>query len=278
MPPGWHAACAGGRMRIVVALLLSLLASPALAQQGLLCRSAIQAAEREAGLPAHLLTAIARVESGRRDPETGAFHPWPWTINAEGRGQFFPTRAAAVAAVQQLWAQGVRSIDVGCMQINLRHHPNAFANLELAFDPLTNARYAARFLTELNSSRNDWTRAASAYHSATPEFADPYRQRVMAAWVDEQARPFPRVTMLASGAAAVPVRGQIPRPAGGGGQMLSNGADRIGVPNGAVTGRTLDAYRSVPVPVVSRPAHQVQIVPATLAPMAIRAQRPLLMR
>jgi len=265
------------RLRILAAFLLSFLAGPALAQQGLLCRSAIQAAEREARLPAHLLTAIARVESGRRDPETGAFHPWPWTINAEGRGQFFPTKAAAVAAVQQLWAQGVRSIDVGCMQINLRHHPNAFANLELAFDPLTNARYAARFLTELNSSRNDWTRAASAYHSATPEFADPYRERVMAAWVDEQARPFPPVAMLGSGAAAVAVRGQMARP-GGGGQMLSNGADRLGAPNGGVTGRTLDAYRSVPVPVVGRTASQVTIVPATLRPMAIRGQRPLVMR
>lgn len=264
-------------MRIIAALLLSLLPTPALAQQGLLCRSAIQAAEREARLPPHLLMAIARVESGRRDPENGAFHPWPWTINAEGRGQFFPSKAAAVAAVQQLWAQGVRSIDVGCMQINLRHHPTAFANLELAFDPLTNARYAARFLTELNSTRNDWSRAASAYHSATPEFADPYRQRVMAAWVDEQARPFPPVAMLASGAAAVAVRAQLPRM-GGGGQMLSNGADRVAVPNGNVTGRTLDAYRSVPVPVASRPASQVAIVPATLTPVAIRAQRPLMMR
>ena len=139
------------------------------AEPGQLCRAAIAAVEREAGLPPRLLAAMARVESGRRDPDTGWFHPWPWTLNAEGRGSFFPTKAAAVAAVQGLQAQGVRSIDVGCMQINLRHHPNAFASLEEAFDPTSNARYAARFLRDLQAARGDWMRSASHYHSQTPE-------------------------------------------------------------------------------------------------------------
>ena len=40
-----------------------------------LCRAAIAAAEREYGLPAGLLAAIGRVESGRRDPETGERGP-----------------------------------------------------------------------------------------------------------------------------------------------------------------------------------------------------------
>ena len=40
-------------------------------------------------------------------------------------------------------AQGARSIDVGCMQVNLLHHADAFASLEQAFDPVANARYAA---------------------------------------------------------------------------------------------------------------------------------------
>lgn len=233
-------------------LLLLLLSGPALAEPGRLCRAAIQAVEREANLPAHLLTAIARVESGRRDPETGAFHPWPWTINAEGRGQFFPTRAAAIAEVQALQARGVRSIDVGCMQINLRHHPNAFANLDEAFEPLSNARYAARFLTELNSTRNDWARAAAAYHSQTPEFAEPYRARVMAAWADEQGRPHPPVPLQAPTAPAAVAR-FTPTP-GGGGQLLSNGAERAsGLPaTGGGTGRGLDAYRAMPVPIAAR--------------------------
>jgi hypothetical protein len=166
------------------------------------------------------------------------------------------------------------------MQINLRHHPNAFPNLDHAFDPLTNARYAARFLNSLNSSRSDWTRAASAYHSATPEFADPYRQRVMAAWTEEMARPHPPVALLASGGSAVPLnRAQLAALGlGGGGARLSNGAERVGVPSGNVQGRSLNEYRSVPVPVVGRPVAAPRLVTAALNQPAIRAQRPLAMR
>jgi hypothetical protein len=249
--------------RLLLALVL-LSPAPAAAEPGRLCRAAIQAAERAAGIPAQLLMAIGRVESGRRDPETGAFHPWPWTINAEGRGHFFPTKAAAIAAVQQLQAQGVRSIDVGCMQVNLRHHPDAFPNLEAAFDPATNARYAARFLTELNATRNDWQRAASAYHSQTPAFAEPYRARVVAAWAEEQARPHPPVALPPATAALA--------RAGGGGAMLSNGAERVAAPAGAAApgGRALDAYRSLPVPIAGRPPLARALLAAVPARVATR--------
>jgi hypothetical protein len=77
---------------------------------GLLCRSAVAAAERGSGIPAHLLAAINRVESGRRDPATGAVHPWPWTVNAEGAGSFYDTKAEAVAAVRSMQARGIQSI------------------------------------------------------------------------------------------------------------------------------------------------------------------------
>ena len=62
-----------------------------------------------------------------------------------GRGHFYDSKAEAVAAVRAMQARGIQSIDVGCGQINLMHHPDAFANLELAFDPQANATYAARF-------------------------------------------------------------------------------------------------------------------------------------
>lgn len=238
------------RLLALVLLLAPLHAPlPAAAEPGRLCRAAIQAAERAAGIPAHLLMAIGRVESGRRDPETGAFHPWPWTINAEGRGQYFPTKAAAIAEAQALQARGVRSMDVGCMQVNLRHHPDAFPNLEAAFDPATNARYAAGFLARLRETRGDWNAAAAAYHSHTPEFAEPYRARVMAAWAAEQARPFPALPALA---AAPSPRAPL-AAAGGGGALLSNGAERVALPAGpGPAGRGLDAYRSLPVPIAGR--------------------------
>ena len=150
------------------------------------CRAAIARAEQEAQIPAGLLQAIGRVESGRRNPETGTVGPWPWTINAEGRGHFFPDRAAAIAAVRELQGRGVRIIDVGCMQVNLHHHPAAFATLEQAFDPAANATYAARFLGKLYAVTRDWTRATAFYHSATPELGESYQRRVAAVWPAEQ--------------------------------------------------------------------------------------------
>jgi hypothetical protein len=149
---------------------------------GELCRRAILLAEREHRLPAALLHAIARVETGRPDPRTGAPVSWPWTINAEGQGRFFDTKEAAIAAVRALQARGVSVVDVGCLQVNLHHHPRAFASLEEAFDPVANARYAGLFLTRLHQGTRNWETAAAHYHSQTPERAEAYRLKVLAAW------------------------------------------------------------------------------------------------
>ncbi len=146
------------------------------------CLDAIRVAAREHRLPDGLLEAIARTESGRADPRTGRFAPWPWTINAEGQGQYFETKDQAIAAVQALRARGVTVIDAGCMQVNLHHHPDAFPTLEHAFDPGANARYAALFLKRLNATRNDWELSAAHYHSTTPERAEAYRLKVLANW------------------------------------------------------------------------------------------------
>lgn len=253
---------------MTAALLLALaVGRPAMAQEvpGALCRAAIRAAEAAAGIPPGLLQAIGRVESGRRDPATGRIAPWPWTINAEGRGQFFQSREEAIAAARQLQARGVRLIDVGCMQVNLHHHPSAFASLEEAFDPVTNARYAARFLTELQSTRNDWARAAGNYHSNTPERAEAYRAQVLAAWPEEQRRAADPGATAADALAQARLRGMTARAA----WSLSNGVERARViplaasgaaaPNGmqppAATGRPLAAYRAAPfAPGVVRPA------------------------
>ncbi len=146
------------------------------------CATAIEAAERTAGTAPGLLAAISVVESGRPDPRTGARRPWPWTINAEGVGTYFPSKAAAIAAVQALQTRGVQSVDVGCMQVNLMHHPQAFRSLEDAFDPRINAAYAARFLNSLHARTAGWPAAAAAYHSFTPERGAQYARLIAAVW------------------------------------------------------------------------------------------------
>jgi hypothetical protein len=152
------------------------------------CRSAIAAAERGHRVPPQLLAAIGRVESGKRDPGTGAWDAWPWTINAEGQGAWFETKADAIKAVLALQANGVRSIDVGCMQVNLMHHPDAFANLDQAFEPTVNADYAARFLLQLYGQSGDWNKSTASYHSANPWEGEPYAAKVNSVWPEEQRK------------------------------------------------------------------------------------------
>lgn len=149
---------------------------------GELCLPAIAAAERTGNLPTHLLRSIAFVESGRIDPATGRAVPWPWAINVAGTGYFYDSKAAAIAAVQGFQARGIRSIDVGCAQVNLMHHATAFDSLESAFDPQTNASYAARFLNELRRATGTWPLAAAGYHSRTAEVGIAYARKVMNIW------------------------------------------------------------------------------------------------
>ncbi len=64
--------------------------------------------------------------------------------------------------MKKLQARGIRNIDVGCMQINLRYHPDAFENLESALDPETNARYAVTLLKRLHGAHKSWAKRSGA--------------------------------------------------------------------------------------------------------------------
>jgi hypothetical protein len=88
-----------------------------------------------------------------------------------------------------LQAQGVRSIDVGCMQINLMHHPDAFTSLGQAFEPAANTAYAVRFLNMLYRRTGSWSKSIAAYHSETPQIAVDYQRRVLATWQQHMRTP-----------------------------------------------------------------------------------------
>jgi hypothetical protein len=249
------------------------------------CRAAIRNAERSAGIPTQLMAAIGRVESGRPDAQ-GIVHPWPWTINVEGQGYVYDTKTEAIAAVRDFQQRGARSIDVGCMQVNLMFHPDAFASLDQAFDPVANANYAARFLNQLYAQSRDWARATANYHSATPELGDSYQRKVASVLPDEM-RKLGLTAFMGNGApnvwsqnvwssnvwnshgaasggksgaprlppAPVPVQPRLMNsgsmPAGGFG--LSNHSENariLAAPQGMV-GRGLDAYRAAPIPVAT---------------------------
>ncbi len=146
------------------------------------CQTVGRAAEAQGALPANLLQAIGLVESGRSDPVTGRVSPWPWTVNADGIGHYFASEQEAAAFTRMALASGARDVDIGCFQISLEQHAQAFASLDEAFDPAANARAAARFLARLKLRTGSWEAAIADYHSGLPELGLPYQRRVLAAW------------------------------------------------------------------------------------------------
>jgi hypothetical protein len=152
------------------------------------CDRAAMKAEAQWDLPPGLLAAIATVESGRGG--TGSARPvaWPWSVNAGGRGLFAQGKAAAVMIVRTLRESGQRNIDVGCFQVNLFYHPDAFVSLDDAFDPDMNAKAAARILTQSRTAGGGWDNSIALYHSATPVLGAHYLSQVQSVWPWARAR------------------------------------------------------------------------------------------
>jgi hypothetical protein len=152
------------------------------------CASAATHAEADWHLPVGLLSAIGIVESGRSDLGSAQPVAWPWSINADGRGYYLFTKAAAIATVRALRVAGRRAIDVGCFQVDLLYHPEAFATIEAAFDPGANAQAAARILARARFGGDSWDSAIAAYHSASPIHGAVYLQQVQAVWPGTRTR------------------------------------------------------------------------------------------
>lgn len=141
------------------------------------CISEILAAQERHGIPENLLLGLGLQEAGTN--RNGVLTVWPYAVNSEGRGRIFDSQDAALRFVEKERRDGAHSIDVGCMQINLRWHPDAFPTVQAGFDPALNVEYAARFLRRLYEESGDWRRALGNYHSRTPEKRARYTQRAL---------------------------------------------------------------------------------------------------
>ncbi len=125
----------------------------------------------------------------------------------EGEGHWFDSEDEARAYAYKEYRRGARSFDIGCFQINFRWHGQAFGSIDEMFDPLANALYAARFLQTLHVEQGDWGRAAGAYHSRTPEFAERYQARFerlhagLAAGRGDDIPEIPDIVAVANGTA-----------------------------------------------------------------------------
>ena len=154
-----------------------------------LCEYEIMKAEKAYGIPHRLFMAIGTVESGRVTGNAKHKRPYPWIICANGKSYFLSTKSAAIATVKRLMARGIRNIDVGCMQVNLMHHSKAFKNLEEAFTPQCNVRYASKYFMQLKNMYKTWTNAVGYYHSKAEKYYKPYCSLVFNEWKKVANRP-----------------------------------------------------------------------------------------
>jgi len=147
------------------------------------CENAAAEFERQYNMPKGLLRAIATQESGRYAASAKRRVAWPWTINVEGKGYYFPSKSAALAAIRYHTSeQGVTSLDVGCMQINMKYHGEKFDSVESAIAPRANVKYAAEFLQMRHKRKHNWIDAVADYHNNQRDIGGAYTQRVIKIW------------------------------------------------------------------------------------------------
>lgn len=161
----WYAA------RTVLTLLLAVtLAGAAMALD--LGNTAWETAGARQRLDPVLLYAIAIVESGR--DQADGIAPHPYAFNFQGRGSRFARderEAQAILASRQ--DQG--RVDVGAMQISLRHHRHRVSKPEDLLDLTTNIEVAAAILRNaIDSAPGDLTLGVGRYHSYREDRARAY--------------------------------------------------------------------------------------------------------
>ena len=115
-------------------------------------------------IPTVILYAVALAESGQKIKVAG-YKPWPWTLNVAGVPRRYPTRKAAYNSLMYFLQQGVKSIDIGIMQINWRYHHKRLGTPWQALEPIHNTRTGAQILNDEYKKIGEWKQAIGRYHS-----------------------------------------------------------------------------------------------------------------
>ncbi|WP_082482291.1 transglycosylase SLT domain-containing protein [Methylobacterium sp. Leaf123] len=132
---------------------------PPMAGASRICERQMAQAAAKHGVPLGMLYAVGLTESGNR----GSLQPY--AMNIGGKAYFGSGAADVMQRLAQAQQEGVRLVDLGCMQINHHYHRAKFASLEAMIDPAQNVEYATRFLKELKEREGSWTLAVARYHA-----------------------------------------------------------------------------------------------------------------
>ncbi len=121
------------------------------------------AISRYCDVPARILYAVAKAESGRTID--GELSPWPWTLNIEGSSFYFESREDQFDALMIAISEG-QIVDVGYMQLNWRWKFDLLISPWQATDPYFNITTGCRVIRnhyEANSAAG-WFEAVGRYH------------------------------------------------------------------------------------------------------------------
>lgn len=121
-----------------------------------------------------LLYAVALTESALY-AGSGNIAPYPYVIRSDEGPKFFDEFEAAEKELKRV-LQRTHNVDVGLMQINLRHHPQPHPTHLL--NPEANLEYGAKYLKKTMASTEDPVVGVGRYHSYTERLANWYGRRV----------------------------------------------------------------------------------------------------
>jgi hypothetical protein len=125
-------------------------------------------------IPGAILYAVALAESGMV-LKSGKFRAWPWTLNVAGKPKRYKTRKEAWKAIRYFMKQGIRSIDIGLLQVNWHWNGNKLGNTWTALDPVFNAKTGAKILQQAFAIKRNWPEAIGHYHSPGKKPGQKYR-------------------------------------------------------------------------------------------------------
>lgn len=128
-------------------------------EQGNVCEREMARAAKLHGVPLGVLYAVGLTETGRGDGLR------PYALNIDGQAVYDLERHQARERVKRSRAQGIKLIDIGCMQINHYWHSDKFDSLDDMLDPERNVDYAAAFLKQLYEREGSWVMAVARYHA-----------------------------------------------------------------------------------------------------------------
>ncbi len=150
------------------------------------CFTFVSKYEKKYKLPKKSLLAIVLNETGRKYSNSKNFleamRSWPWAVRANDSNQsyYFVSKQEAVAFITKQLSRGNTNLDVGCAQINLKYHRDAFDSIHQAIEPEINIHYAAYLVAgHYHNSGRSWYKSIAYYHSKTKDIGTNYANKVL---------------------------------------------------------------------------------------------------